>query len=215
MIKKLSEYKKKRNLAKSPEPKARIISAKRKSLSKNSTLKKKSRKNIFVIQQHHATQMHFDFRIQVGSVLKSWAIPKGPSTNPRIKRLAALTEDHPLDYARFEGIIPTGYGAGTVIVWDTGTYENLNRLNGRKASMQRAFDAGFIKIMLKGKKLKGAYALVHLKDKNWLLVKVRDEYANAKTNPARTKPKSVLSKKTIKELDKKFKKPKKAGSSRE
>jgi DNA ligase D-like protein (predicted 3'-phosphoesterase) len=199
VIKKLSEYQKKRDLTKSPETKARITSTRRKSLSK--TIFKK---NIFVIQQHHATQMHFDFRIQIGSVLKSWAIPRGPSTNPRVKRLAALTEDHPLDYARFEGIIPDGYGAGTVIVWDTGTYENLNKINGRRASMQRAFATGFIKIALKGKKLKGAYALVYLKEKNWLLVKVRDEHANAKTNPARTKPKSVISKKTIKELDKKF-----------
>lgn len=169
----------------------------------------KNNKHIFVIQQHHASHMHYDFRLEIDGVLKSWAIPKGPSTNPKIKRLAALTEDHPIDYASFEGIIPEGYGAGTVIVWDTGTYENENEKNGKPISMQHAFDNGHIKIILHGKKLQGSYALTKFKgEKNWLLVKVDDQYADARRNPVSTEPESVISKKTIKELDRTFKKMK-------
>jgi DNA ligase D-like protein (predicted 3'-phosphoesterase) len=195
MPKKLESYTKKRSFEKTPEPKPKIKSS--------------TRKNIFVIQQHHASHMHFDFRLEIDGVLKSWAVPKGPSTNPRVKRLAAQTEDHPLDYATFEGIIPEGYGAGTVIVWDTGTYRNLTEKNGKKLSMADAFEQGHIKIDLAGKKLKGGYALTHFKDKNWLLVKVADAYADARRNPVKTEPKSVLSSKTVSELDKQYKKQKK------
>lgn len=192
MKKKLTEYKKKRNFKITPEPKPKI--------------KRGKSTHIFVIQQHHASHMHYDFRIEMDGVLKSWAVPKGPSLNPTEKRLAALTEDHPLSYATFEGIIPEGYGAGTVIVWDTGTYENLNEKNGEKISMSQAFDNGHIKIELNGKKLKGAYALTKFRDRDWLLVKVNDEYADARRNPVSTDPESVISKKTIKKLDKQFKK---------
>jgi DNA ligase D-like protein (predicted 3'-phosphoesterase) len=123
--------------------------------------------------------MHYDFRLEMGGVLKSWAIPKGPSTDPRDKRLAALTENHPLDYATFEGIIPEGYGAGTVIVWDTGTYENRTEKDGKKVSMAQAFKDGHILIELHGKKLKGQYALIRFKDeeRNWLFIKMKDKYA--------------------------------------
>ena len=194
MKKKLESYQRKRNFKKTPEPKPKV--------------KRSKKKNIFVIQQHHASHMHFDFRLEIDGVLKSWAIPKGPSTDPKIKRLAAQTEDHPLDYAKFEGIIPEGYGAGTVIVWDTGTYTNLNEKNGKPISMQQAFDKGHIKIDLHGKKLQGEYALTKFKDRNWLLVKMKDEYADARRNPVKTETQSVLSTKTIKALDKKFKKMK-------
>jgi DNA ligase D-like protein (predicted 3'-phosphoesterase) len=187
MTKKLKKYEAKRDFEKTPEPKPRI--------------KKSSGAPIFVIQQHHASHMHYDFRLEIDGVLKSWAVPKGPSTNPKEKRLAALTEDHPLDYASFEGIIPEGYGAGSVIVWDTGTYENLNEKNGKKISMDQAFKNKHIKINLNGKKLQGAYALTWFKDNDWLLVKVNDEYADARSNPVSSKPQSVLSKKTIEELD--------------
>lgn len=196
MAKKLEQYKKKRDFKKSPEPKA--------------TLATSTSKNIFVIQEHHASRLHYDFRLEIDGVLKSWAVPKGPSTDPQVKRLAALTEDHPLGYATFEGIIPEGYGAGTVIVWDTGTYTNLTEKKGISLSMQDAFEHGHIKVELHGKKLKGAFALTKFKDNNWLLVKVNDEYADTKYNPVETKPKSVLTDLTIKKLDKEFIKRKKS-----
>jgi DNA ligase D-like protein (predicted 3'-phosphoesterase) len=195
MPKKLEGYQKKRNFRRTPEPKGKV--------------EKRKNKNIFVIQQHHASHTHYDFRIEIDGVLKSWAVPKGPSTDPRKKQLAMETEDHPIEYASFEGIIPEGYGAGTVIVWDKGTYKNLNEHNGKKISMSQAFDNGHIKIELRGKKLKGAYALIQFhNDNKWLLVKVDDEYADARRNPVKTEPQSVISNKTIKELDKKFKRDK-------
>ena len=188
----LQAYKSKRDLKKSPEPKAKKKSSKK--------------KNIFVIQQHHASRMHYDFRIEVDGVLKSWAVPKGPSLNPRDKRLAVMVEDHPLGYATFEGIIPKGYGAGTVIVWDTGSYKNTTEKNGKSVPITKALDAGHIEIELHGKKLQGLYALIKFRsDNNWLLIKVNDEYADARRNPVSSEPESVLSGTTIKELDKKFK----------
>lgn len=194
MVKKLQTYAKKRKFKETPEPKPKVKSSKS--------------KTIFVIQQHHASHMHFDFRLEVDGVLKSWAMPKGPSTDPKIKRLAVLTEDHPFDYATFEGIIPSGYGAGTVIVWDTGTYQNITEKNGQKFSMPEAFDHGHIKIILKGKKLKGIFSLLRFKDNDWLLVKGDDEYADGRRKPVVSEPQSVLSKKTIEALDKKYKKKK-------
>lgn len=196
MTKKLEQYKKKRDFKKTPEPKPAVQSS--------------SKKNIFVIQEHHASHLHYDFRLEMDGVLKSWAVPKGPSTDPQVKRLAALTEDHPLGYATFEGIIPEGYGAGTVIVWDTGTYTNLTEKKGVPLSMSDAFEHGHIKVELHGKKLKGAFALTKFRDNNWLLVKVNDEHADVKYNPVETEPKSVLSNKTIEGLDKKFMKLKKS-----
>jgi bifunctional non-homologous end joining protein LigD len=187
MTTKLKKYEAKRDFEKTPEPQPLV--------------KKSSAVPIFVIQQHHASHMHYDFRLEMDGMLKSWAVPKGPSTNPKEKRLAALTEDHPLEYATFEGIIPEGYGAGSVIVWDTGTYENLTEKNGKKLSMAQAFKNKHIKIKLNGKKLQGAYAITWFKDNDWLLVKVNDEYADARSNPVSSKPESVLSKKTIEELD--------------
>ncbi len=188
----LKEYKERRDFTKTPEPKPRVS--------------KKSGKNIFVIQQHHASHMHYDFRLEVDGVLKSWAVPKGPSTDPRVQRLATATEDHPMEYATFEGIIPEGYGAGTVIVWDTGTFDNLTEKNGKPLSLSQAFDHGHIKMNLHGKKLKGIYTLSRFKERDWLLRKADDEYADARSNPVSTKPKSVLSDKTIEKLDKKYKK---------
>lgn len=192
MVKKLQSYAKKRTFKETPEPKPKI--------------KRSKGKAIFVIQQHHASHMHFDFRLEVDGVLKSWAVPKGPSTDPKIKRLAVQTEDHPLDYARFEGIIPHGYGAGTVIVWDTGTYKNITEKNGVSLSMPEACEHGHIKIVLNGKKLKGIYSLMRFKEHDWLLVKGVDAYADARRKPVATEKQSVLSTKTIEKLDKKFKK---------
>lgn len=133
---------------------------------------------IFVVQEHHTSRQHFDFRLEVGGVLKSWAVPKGPSMNPAEKRLAIMVDDHPLDYAGFEGIIPAGrYGAGPVVVWDHGTYELL-----QGADVGGALDQGSLKIVVHGRQLKGAFALVRMRGrgtgKDWLLMKKADEYAN-------------------------------------
>jgi len=187
----LQAYKEKRSFSKTPEPEGGF--------------EKSSSQPIFVIQQHAARRMHFDFRLEVDGVLVSWAVPKGPSTDPLEKRLAVRTEDHPLAYADFEGRIPEDeYGGGVVIVWDTGKYENCSRKEDRAIAVKKALDAGNIRVRLHGKKLQGGYALIHAKiggnAKNWLLVKEDDEQADARRNPVSTEPESVLSGKTIKEM---------------
>jgi DNA ligase D-like protein (predicted 3'-phosphoesterase) len=157
-----------------------------------------------VIQQHDATSMHWDFRLEAAGVLKSWAVPRGPSTDPKEKRLAMPTEDHPPDYGGFEGVIPEGqYGAGPVIVWDAGTYRNLTEKAGREVPVEEATDAGHVKVFLEGEKLRGGYALTRIgkgKKPRWILVKLKDEHADARRNPVRTQPHSVASGKTIAEL---------------
>ncbi|PIZ56937.1 DNA ligase [bacterium (Candidatus Torokbacteria) CG_4_10_14_0_2_um_filter_35_8] len=133
--------------------------------------KKRSKKPIFIVQKHKARNLHYDFRLEIGGVLKSWAVPKGPSLDPKVKRLAILVEDHPLEYADFEGKIPEGeYGAGSVIIWDKGTYKNVREEDGKKISMEKSFKDGYIEIELKGKKLKGSFSLIRTKI-GWLLVK--------------------------------------------
>ena len=122
----------------------------------------------FVVHEHHATRLHFDFRLEMEGVLRSWAIPKGPSMTPSEKRLAVLVEDHPLEYIHFEGLIPKGeYGGGAVVIWDTGTYELIEQREDK------------ISFVLRGEKLKGGFTLTRLKAKgdDWLLIKKRDEYA--------------------------------------
>lgn len=162
---------------------------------------------IFVIQKHDASHLHYDFRLSVNGVLKSWAIPKGPSTDPREKRLAIATEDHPLEYADFEGTIPEDqYGGGTVMVWDAGTYENVKKDDdGNLISMQDQIEKGHTTFALNGKKLKGAYTLIRTqkgKDEKWIFKKVDDEQADARRNPTSTENKSVLTKRTMKEIEK-------------
>jgi DNA ligase D-like protein (predicted 3'-phosphoesterase) len=157
----------------------------------------------FVIQKHDASTLHYDFRLEVDGVLVSWAVPKGPSTDPREKRLAVRTEDHPLEYADFEGVIPEDeYGGGTVLVWDRGTYHNLKEEDGE--SMAEAVEGGHLTVWLEGEKLRGGYALTQTKmrgdPKNWLLVKMDDSAADARRNPTSTEPKSVLSGRTLKEV---------------
>ena len=182
----LTLYKKKRSFKDTPEPTG--------GKGSESVLR-------FVVQKHAATRLHYDFRLEMEGVLKSWAVPKGPSTNPNDKRLAMMVEDHPYDYRTFEGIIPKGnYGAGTVIVWDEGTYEALEQ--GTKAEQEKTLlkqlRAGSLKFRMHGKKLKGEFALVKLKnaeDNAWLLIKHRDKYA--KDNDITKKDKSVVSGKTI------------------
>lgn len=149
----LNEYNKKRNFDKTQEPKG--------------ILKKENKKNIFVIQHHMASKDHYDFRMEVDGVLKSWAVPKGFSYNTKDKRLAVMVEDHPLSYHDFEGVIPPlQYGAGVVMLYDTGYYESNNIKNGLKK--------GIIKFELFGKRVKGKWSLIRFKDNNWLLVKERD-----------------------------------------
>lgn len=160
---------------------------------------------IFVIQKHAASRLHYDFRLEVNGALKSWAVPKGPSTDPEDKRLAVPTEDHPMDYADFEGIIPTGsYGAGTVLVWDTGTYRNLRAEDPvRPLSMEQSYQDGKVLIWLEGKKLRGGYALIRTNmggAKNWLLIKEKDLLADPRRDPVSSEPNSVLSGKSLEEI---------------
>lgn len=161
---------------------------------------------IFVIQKHAATRLHYDFRLEMEGVLKSWAVPKGPSTDPKVKRLAMMVEDHPYDYKDFEGSIPKGeYGGGTVIVWDQGTYEPIEKIEGKKAQdkyLLKQLREGSVKIVMHGKKMKGEWALVrtHQSENSWLLIKHRDKYA-AETDITE-KNKSVSSGKTLEQIEK-------------
>ena len=186
----LKDYQEKRDFGVTPEPPGGRDPA--------------STEPIFVIQKHAARRLHYDFRLEVDGVLKSWAIPKGPSTNPQDKRLAVPTEDHPLAYAGFEGVIPEGeYGGGTVLVWDTGVYRNLTEKKGEAIPMGQAVAHGHVKVWLKGNKLKGGYALTRFKtgkDEAWLLVKADDEAADPRRNPVADEPQSVLSGRTIEEV---------------
>ena len=186
----LVQYKKKRSFDKTPEPEAGKPQA--------DQLK-------FVIQKHHASRLHYDFRLEMDGVLKSWAVPKGPSTDPSVKRLAMMVEDHPYDYKDFEGIIPKGnYGAGTVIVWDEGTYEPLEDVKDKKTKeklLLKELDSGSLKFRLNGKKLHGEFALVKTKgmeDNAWLLIKHKDDFASK--NDITKKDKSVISDKTLEDV---------------
>lgn len=166
---------------------------------------KKKKEKIFVIQKHDASSLHYDFRIEVNGVLKSWAVPKNLSTDPSEKRLAVQTEDHPIEYADFEGVIPEDeYGGGKVIVWDAGTYEPIKDDDDKKnKSIEDALKDGKVKIRLKGKKLKGGYTLINTKsgeEKQWLAIKLKDDEADARRNPTSTEPKSVISGKKIEEI---------------
>src|SRR6202030_1410904 len=159
----LEEYRRKREFGTTPEPPGRV--------------QRRGRRHIFVVQKHDASRLHYDFRLAIHGVLVSWALPKGPSMNPADKRLAIRTEDYPLEYAEFEGVIPEGqYGAGTGMVWDTGQYQPLD---GVSASEQLA--RGKIDVMLHGTKLRGGFTLLRTgmgsHKERWLLVKQRDEYA--------------------------------------
>jgi bifunctional non-homologous end joining protein LigD len=186
----LDKYKEKRSFNDTPEPEGKV--------------EKSHDKLAFVIQKHHASQLHYDFRLELDGVLKSWAVPKGPSLDPKVKRLAMMVEDHPYDYRNFEGTIPEGnYGAGKVIVWDKGWYELHREDESWPASLQEGLEKGDLKFILHGKKLKGSFALIKTKGwgkNSWLLIKHRDKFATEKdiTNDA----KSVLSGKDVEEIGK-------------
>src|SRR6476469_9626249 len=159
----LTLYNKKRNFKETSEPSGKI--------------KKSASKLEFVVQRHKATRLHYDFRLEMDGVLKSWAVPKGPSLNPKDKRLAMMVEDHPYDYKNFKGVIPKGnYGAGIVEIWDNGTYADIDNSPKEIAEkkLRLGLKAGNLKVRLFGKKLKGEFALVKLKgqdDNSWLLIK--------------------------------------------
>ena len=156
---------------------------------------KKGKLPIFVIQKHHATQLHYDFRLEMEGVLKSWAVPKGPSYDPTVKRLAMMTEDHPYDYAAFEGVIPEGnYGAGNVIIWDNGTWEFIEPGD----DPVKAVKQGKLTFRMNGKKMFGEWALVKIhgrspKGNEWLLLKHRDQFASDKVDVTEVAPNSVVS----------------------
>ena len=178
----LREYREKRNFRASPEPAG--LASKEQS--------KRSRSRIYVIQKHQASRLHYDFRLEHNGMLLSWAVPKGPSLDPSVKRLAIQVEDHPVEYAKFEGVIPEGqYGAGTVMVWDIGTWIP------EQDNIADAIKKGELKFTLRGKKLRGSWVLVRTPGygrnarKSWLLIKHRDRYAS-KRDITVAQPKSVL-----------------------
>jgi bifunctional non-homologous end joining protein LigD len=177
----LTEYKKKRKFDKTPEP--------------GPETKRTKSGRMFVIQKHRATALHYDFRLEADGVLKSWAVPKGPSLDPKVKRLAMQVEDHPVDYAKFEGVIPEGeYGGGTVMVWDYGTYKPENATN-----VSEALRKGELKFSLNGKKLKGSWVLVRTRERQWLLLKHRDYYTTEE-EVTELAPVSILTRRTLAEI---------------
>lgn len=184
----LATYNKKRNFKATPEPRGKA------------SAKKFSR---FVVQRHDASRLHYDFRLEIGGVLKSWAVPKGPSMNPADKRLAVMVEDHPVGYIDFEGEIPEGnYGAGTVEIWDNGLFmpvnKDMEKISERAALL--ALSKGELKFLLEGKKLEGEFVLVRMKkdDKNWLLIKHNDDYAVHKKYDSETLAGKQPKKKSLK-----------------
>jgi bifunctional non-homologous end joining protein LigD len=179
----LTKYQSKRNFAVSPEPSGKAENKKR---AAKGTL-------LYVIQKHRATQLHYDFRLEFGGVLLSWAVPKGPSLDPSVKRLAMQVEDHPKDYANFEGVIPEGeYGGGTVMVWDTGTWAS------ESPDIPAALAKGDLKFTLHGEKLKGSWVLVRTRGfgssskPSWLLIKHRDQFTSSE-EVTMEKPRSAIS----------------------
>ncbi|MGO8735785.1 MAG: DNA polymerase ligase N-terminal domain-containing protein [Terriglobia bacterium] len=187
---KLDEYRKKRNFDATPEPQGGGIAS-----------NKGNRSLIYSVQKHIASHLHYDFRLEWRGVLLSWAVPKGPSLDPAVKRLAMQTEDHPVEYASFEGVIPAGqYGAGTVMLWDRGTWQP------ESADVDASLRAGEIKFTLYGKKLQGSWVLIRTRGfgsnpvrSTWLLIKHRDQYATTK-DVTQGEPRSVASQRLLAEI---------------
>jgi len=174
----LAEYNRKRRFGVTPEPAGKQGKVRKKELE-------------FVVQKHRASHLHYDFRLEHDGVMLSWSIPKGPSLDPSVRRLAMQTEDHPMDYNQFEGVIPEGeYGGGTVMIWDRGTWEP------EVDDVDRALQKGDLKFKLHGKKLRGSWALVRMRDRQWLLIKHRgDKYAS--TEDITAKNRSVVSRRSL------------------
>ncbi|MCV2483609.1 DNA ligase D [Flavobacterium sp. SH_e] len=190
----LSKYHQKRDFKQTREPKGKV--------------EKSGNELIFVVQKHAASHLHYDFRLEMDGVLKSWAVPKGPSMDPEVKRLAMMVEDHPYSYKDFEGTIPEGnYGAGNVIVWDNGTYTSDEKTASEEKQLLSDLAKGRLSFVLKGKKLKGEFSLVKLHGKQenaWLLIKKNDKYASIED--ILEKNKSVISKRSLEQLEEKSKK---------
>lgn len=189
---KLNAYRKKRNFGVTPEPRG-----------EGDAQKKGNGSLIYTVQKHMASHLHYDFRLEWHGVLLSWAVPKGPSVDPSAKRLAMQTEDHPVEYADFEGVIPAGqYGAGTVMLWDKGTWQP------ESADVDDSLQAGDIKFTLYGEKLQGSWVLVHTRGfgtqparSAWLLIKHRDQFASTK-DVTQEEPRSVASQRLLAEIAK-------------
>jgi DNA ligase D-like protein (predicted 3'-phosphoesterase) len=183
----LAPYKAKRDFLRTPEPSAARAEA-------------SEGRPRFVVQKHLASHLHFDLRLEVDGVLKSWAVPRGPSPDPGQKRLAVATEDHPLDYIDFEGVIPDGeYGAGVVMVWDTGTYRNIKEDEPVPVSVAQAILNGHVTVWLEGRRMKGGFALIRT-SRGWLLIKMDDRMAEPGRDPVQTEVVSVLSGRTMEEI---------------
>jgi len=187
MTERLDEYRKKRDFSKTPEP--------------GPVLGEPGDRPVFVIQKHDARRMHYDFRLEVDGVLKSWAVPKGPSTDPKVKRLAVPTEDHTLGYKNFEGVIPEGeYGAGVVLLWDRGPYRNLRD---GEMTMAESIEDGKVEVWLDGEKLRGGYALIRTgngEKVRWIIIKMRDEKAGAGVDILDSAPDSVITGRNLEEI---------------
>lgn len=188
---KLKAYRQKRDFAKTSEP-------------SGSGERKTTGKPRYSIQKHRSKRLHYDLRLEVEGVLKSWAVPKGPSLDTKTKRLAVPTEDHPLDYIDFEGTIPEGeYGAGGVIVWDMGTYENTTESDGEEVPIAEALEKGHATVFLSGKKLSGGFALTRTgrgKNERWILVKMKDDFARPDLDILEEKPDSALTGRSVEEV---------------
>ncbi|MDO9380816.1 MAG: DNA polymerase ligase N-terminal domain-containing protein [Nocardioidaceae bacterium] len=158
----------------------------------------------FVVQKHQASTLHFDLRLEVDGVLVSWAVPKGPSTDPAVKRLAVRVDDHAMSHLDVEGVLGAGPGAGTVVVWDLGTYRDDTRRDGRTVPTADALEAGHVRVRLEGRRLHGAWALTHTRmgglERNWLLVKVDDDGADRDRDLVADEPGSVLTGRTNDDL---------------
>jgi bifunctional non-homologous end joining protein LigD len=176
----LAEYHRKRRFDVTPEPRGRATRA------------RAARPLEFVVQKHRASHLHYDFRIEHDGVMLSWAVAKGPSLDPSVRRLAMMTEPHPMDYNAFEGVIPEGeYGGGTVMLWDRGTWEP------ESPDVDRALAKGDLKMRLSGRKMQGSWVLVRMRDRQWLLIKHRDAHASVTRDLTLEKPKSVVSRRSM------------------
>src|SRR5205085_3556778 len=197
---KLSEYRRKRDFTKTRQPAGDGVVGKR---SNGAPRKRPTPTLRFVIQKHAASHLHFDFRLELDGVMKSWAVPKGPSYDPSTRRLAMQVEDHPIEYNTFEGTIPEGeYGGGTVMLWDRGTYEPEE--GGGVEALREGYERGDLKIVLHGKRLEGGWVLVRMRREGgraqWLLLKHRDEYADPDYDVVDEAVTSVASGRTMDEI---------------
>jgi bifunctional non-homologous end joining protein LigD len=185
----LAAYNAKRDFSRTKEPAGKVPKARGKTLQ-------------FVVQKHEASHLHYDFRLELEGVMKSWAVPKGPSYDPSVRRLAMEVEDHPISYNTFEGTIPAGeYGGGTVMLWDRGTYEAED--GGGAESLRRGYKKGDLKIILHGKRLQGGWVLVRMQRPGrpqWLLIKHRDAHADARRDVTEKEVTSVVTKRTMEEI---------------